>query len=79
MRTVAVLEMSGGMSRVVSMPKKPKLLTAAERDAMSPTERAAAFDERIVRDLDELPPSFRARVMKAGQELADDLRAASHE
>mgnify|MGYP001822178606 CR=1 FL=1 len=76
---MAVLERSEGMSMVVGMPKRPKLLTAEELDAMSPNERAAAFDERIVRDLDELPPAFRTRVMKAGQELADDLRATSHE
>ena len=64
---------------VVSMANEPKVLTAEDLDAMSPNERAAAFDERIVRDLDALPPEFKTRVMKAGQELADNLRAASHE
>lgn len=61
------------------MSDKPKLVTAEELDSMSPNERAAAFDERVVRDLDELPSSFRARVIKVGQELSDELRAASAE
>jgi hypothetical protein len=49
-----------------------ELLTAAELDAMTPNERAAAFDERIVRSWDEVPAEFRARVEAAARRLSAD-------
>ena len=78
-RWIQVLVMSQRLGRVACMPDKPKLVTAEELDAMSPNERATAFDERVVRDVDELPTGFRERVMKVGQELSDELRAAPTE
>jgi hypothetical protein len=47
-----------------------KLLTAPELDGMSPDERAAAVNERVVTDLDELPSEFRDRVVATGRRLA---------
>ncbi len=47
-----------------------KLISATELEEMTPDERAAVVNERIVTDLDELPPEFRARVMATGQKLA---------
>jgi hypothetical protein len=49
---------------------KRKLITATELEEMTPDERAAVVNERIVADLDELPTEFRARVMATGQKLA---------
>ena len=46
---------------------------------MTPDERAAAFDAAIVRNLDDLPSEFRARVEARGQQLAEELRSASTE
>ncbi len=37
---------------------------------MSPDERAAAVNDRVVTDLDELPPEFRDRVVATGRRLA---------
>lgn len=53
-----------------------KVLTAEELDAMTPDQRAAAFDERIVRDLEDLPDAFRVRVIATGQRLAAELRSS---
>jgi hypothetical protein len=47
-----------------------KLITATELEEMTPDERAAVVNERILTDLDELPPEFRARVMATAQKLA---------
>ena len=47
-----------------------KLLTAPELDEMSPDERAAAVNDRVVTDLDELPPEFRDQVVATGRRLA---------
>jgi hypothetical protein len=57
----------------------PRIVTAQELDQMTPDERAAAFDERIVRNLDDLPSEFRARVEARGRQLAEELRSASTE
>ncbi len=54
-----------------------ELLTAAEMDAMTPDERAAAVRERIVANLDEVPDSFRARIEQTGQRLAAELGSTS--
>ncbi len=61
------------------MADKRKILTAEELDAMTPDQRAAAFDERIVRDLDQLPAAFRARIMETGKRLAEDLPSTTPE
>lgn len=61
------------------MGAQPRIVTAHELDQMSPDERAAAFDERIVRDLDELPADFRRRVEARGRRLAEELRSTSPE
>ena len=50
------------------------LITAEELEAMSPDERAAVVNERIVTDLDELPTEFRAQVVATGQRLAAECR-----
>ncbi|HEX9505253.1 MAG TPA: hypothetical protein VGA62_04535 [Acidimicrobiia bacterium] len=52
------------------MHDERKLLTAPELDGMSPDERAAAVNDRVVTDLDELPPEFRDRVVATGRRLA---------
>jgi len=39
---------------------------------MSPDQRAAAFDERIVHVLDELPKEFRNRIMETGRRLGEE-------
>jgi hypothetical protein len=57
----------------------PRIITAQELDQMTPDERAAAFDERIVRNLDDLPSEFRDRVEARGRQLAEELRSASTE
>jgi len=49
-----------------------RLITAEEFEAMSPGERAALVNERIVTDLDELPPEFRRRVSDTGLRLATE-------
>jgi hypothetical protein len=49
-----------------------RLITATELEEMTPDERAAVVNERIVIDLDELPPEFRARVLDSGLRLAAD-------
>ena len=54
-----------------------QLVTAAELDAMSPDERAAAVSERIVTNLDELSPEFRERVLATGRRLAAE-RSRAH-
>ncbi|MCP3854600.1 MAG: hypothetical protein GY745_13780 [Actinomycetia bacterium] len=58
------------MTTAVAMVNTPRVLTAEELDAMTPDERAQAFNERIVTDLDELPAKFRDRVIGTGQRLA---------
>jgi len=52
------------------MRDERKLLTALELDEMSPDERAAAVNDRVVSDLDELPAEFRDRVVATGRRLA---------
>jgi hypothetical protein len=63
----------------VPMADNREPLTAEDLDAMTPNERAAAFEERIVRDVDELPPSFLNKVMATGRRIADQLRTAPTE
>ena len=61
------------------MPDKHRILAAEELDAMTPDQRAAAFDERIVHDLDGLPTEFRARIMETGKRLAEELPSTTPE
>ncbi len=63
--------MSDPLTTVVVMVNKPRVLTAEELDAMTPDERAQAFNERIVTNLDELPAEFRDRVIETGQRLTN--------
>jgi len=60
-----------------AMSDDRQLVTAAELDAMSPDERAAAVSERIVTNLDELSPEFRERVLATGRRLAAE-RSRAH-
>jgi hypothetical protein len=41
------------------------LITAAEMDEMTPNERAAAFDDRVITSWDDVPPSLRAKIAEA--------------
>jgi hypothetical protein len=49
------------------------LITAAELDEMTPDQRAAAFNDRIITDLDELPDDFRQKVIDTAHRLAAQL------
>ena len=51
------------------MPRK--VWTAAELDDMSPAEVDELFEAGVVRDLDEVPPAFLARVRARVQERID--------
>lgn len=51
-------------------PMDRELLTAEDLDAMTPNERAAAFDERIVSSWDEVSPEFRAQVEATASRLS---------
>lgn len=61
------------------MADKREILTAEDLDAMTPNERAAALDERIVTEVDKLPTVFVDRVMVTGRRIADELHIASAE
>jgi hypothetical protein len=56
------------------MAESRKLHTAAELDQMTPDQRAAAFREHVVTDLDELPANFRQRVEETARRLSDQLQ-----
>ncbi len=49
------------------------LITAAEMDRMTASERAAAVESGVVHDLNELPEAFRSRVIKRATELNDRI------
>jgi hypothetical protein len=59
------------------MIQNRKMVTAADLDLMSPNERAAAFAERVILNLDELPEGFRAQVLETGAVLAAKLDSAA--
>ena len=61
------------------MAEARKLLTAAELDQMTPDQRAAAFRERLVTDLDELSAEFRQRVEETARRLADQSQPRTGE
>jgi hypothetical protein len=52
-------------------PMSRKVWTAAELDEMSPAEVDELFEASIVRDLDDVPPEFLARVRARVQERID--------
>ena len=56
------------------MADKRELLTAAQLDAMTPNERQAAFNDRIVTNLDDLPTEFRNRVVATAERLGRERR-----
>jgi hypothetical protein len=49
------------------------LITSAELDEMTPDQRTAAFSERIVTDLADLPDDFRQMVIDTAHRLAAKL------
>jgi hypothetical protein len=59
------------------MADKPELLTAAQLDAMTPNERMAAFEQRVVNDLDGLPEEFRNRVVATAERLGQERRTST--
>jgi len=59
------------------MADEPGPISAAELDAMTPDERNAAVDARIVSSLDELPSQFRDRVIATAERLAAERRSSS--
>jgi hypothetical protein len=59
------------------MADQPELLTAAQLDAMTPNERMAAFEQRVVTDLDALPTEFRNRVTATAERLGQERRTAT--
>jgi len=54
------------------MALERKLVTAAELDLMSPNERYEVFRSSIVRDMNELRPEFRDRVVETGRRLMNE-------
>ena len=58
-------------------PEHPRILTAAELDAMSPNERAQALRDRIISDPTALPPEFRERIERTARDLGTDTSTTS--
>jgi len=56
------------------MADQPELLRAAQLDAMTPDQRMAAFEQRVVSDLNELPKEFRNRVVATAERLDQERR-----
>ena len=70
------LNLPGRLTGVVSMgamASSPRIITAAEMDQMTPQERADAVDASIVRNWDDLSPSFRERIVRRAAELVQTL------
>jgi hypothetical protein len=59
------------------VPETPDFLTAAQLDAMTPDERMAAFEQRVVTDLEALPTEFRDRVTATAERLGRERRTAT--
>jgi hypothetical protein len=55
------------------MAEVQRVVTAAELDQMTPDQRAAVFNERIVTSLDDLPDEFRQKVIDTAHRLANQL------
>jgi hypothetical protein len=45
-------------------------------DKLTPNERAELVRSRVITDLNELSPEFRARVLAKGQRIAEELRVS---
>lgn len=59
------------------MDDDPELVTAEMLDGMSPDERASAFNARIIKDLEQLPPHFRGEVTENARRLSEELQPRS--
>lgn len=59
------------------MADKHEFLSVTQLDAMTPNERLAAFDERIVTNLDEFPEAFRTRVIATAERLGREREIAA--
>ncbi len=55
------------------MSERHVLVTAAELDALTPDQRAAAMGERIVTELNTLPEHFQQRITDTATMLAAAL------
>ncbi len=55
------------------------MMAAAELDELSPSERAQAVREGLVKDLDQLPESFRRRVEASARRLSAELNQSVSE
>lgn len=58
------------------MDDEPGFLTADQLEAMTPAERSAAFEERIVTNPDDLPASFRDRIFASAERLSQERHPA---
>lgn len=61
------------------MAKDRDLVAAAELDELSPSERAQAVREGLVKDLDQLPESFRRRLEDSARRLSAELNQSVSE
>lgn len=61
------------------MAKDRDLMAAAELDELSPSERAQAVREGLVKDLDQLPESFRRRLEDSARRLSAELNQSVSE
>jgi hypothetical protein len=52
------------------------VLTVEELDSMNTAERDAAFADRVVGDLDELPDAVRDRFVEHGRRLSRELHSS---
>lgn len=81
-RTIALTGWSRSLGN--ALPRGPRryplavatnrdVLTAAELDQLSPSERAQAVREGVVEDLDQVPEDFRRQVEATARRLSADL------
>ncbi|HUP69967.1 MAG TPA: hypothetical protein VM142_09150 [Acidimicrobiales bacterium] len=61
------------------MAKDRDLMAAAELDELSPSERAQAVREGLVKDLEQLPESFRRRLEDSARRLSAELNQSVSE
>lgn len=59
------------------MSEVRKVVSAAEMDAMSPQERAAAIEANVVSDWADVDPAFRRSVEEKARRLARTLHPES--
>jgi hypothetical protein len=52
-----------------------KPVTAAEMDAMTPSDRAEVVDAAVVRDWNEVPEHFRRDIVETAKRLVAERRA----